>query len=404
MTMPVPPTTSPAQTRADAAARTVDATDTGSSTQDFSKVLSQQQPPSGKEVSSSSESPKTQLNNDKTQDPQDPDTTLALILDSAALPLMRAIDPTPVTASRGDATSAAAGTARAQGSGPAVLLPDTLITTAATTSELAKGSAPGLQASPKDTSAGQAHFAQAAEAAKGTTAGLQVSLPEEVAFPSQGKPTVAKAQEPQTLAQATTQAVPIRVSVPAMATSTDSPSDAAVASAGLMATPAPSGPQVTNPVITLAVATPLSSPQWAQGFGQQIVSIAQSQVNGLHTVQLHVNPPELGPVHITLQIGDASTQAAFVSPHAHVRQALENALPNLEQQFAQAGLSLGQASVSDQQTGQQGFNQSESSGQRHHEGPVFSLTPSAQAGAVVPNGLLGTPPGRSPNALVDTFA
>ncbi|HEX2518496.1 MAG TPA: flagellar hook-length control protein FliK, partial [Castellaniella sp.] len=158
--------------------------------------------------------------------------------------------------------------------------------------------------------------------------------------------------------------------------------------------------QAFAPVITLAVPTPLASAQWAQDLGRQLAMLAQSGPNGTHTVQLHVNPPELGPVHITLQIGDSLTQAAFVSPHAHVRQALENALPRLEQQFAQAGLSLGQANVSDQQAGQQGFAQPPAT-PRNPSGTAFNLEIKA-TGAAAPAVHAPNPAGH-PDALVDTF-
>jgi len=159
-----------------------------------------------------------------------------------------------------------------------------------------------------------------------------------------------------------------------------------------------------GPVTQLAVATPLGAPQWAQDFSRQIVAFAQSGAHGSHTVQLHVNPPELGPVHILIQIGDSTTQAMFASPHAHVRQTLENALPRLEQQFAQSGLSLGQASVGDQQAGQQAFQQSSFTGSGARGGI------SASQGTMASIGHLSVPVPRAtamlrhPDALVDTFA
>ncbi|CAM5190518.1 hypothetical protein CDEF62S_03919 [Castellaniella defragrans] len=180
---------------------------------------------------------------------------------------------------------------------------------------------------------------------------------------------------------------------------------AALAGASAATSPSPNtlGLAPQGPVTTLAVPTPLSAPQWAQDFGRRIAAFAQSGANGLHTVQLHVNPPELGPVHILLQIGDATTQAAFVSPHAHVRQALENALPRLEQQFAQSGLSLGQASVSDQQAGQQAFQQSDFTSSRGGSGTLSGRGMIASASPGLPTDPRTTAVPRRPDALVDTF-
>ncbi|WP_322994699.1 flagellar hook-length control protein FliK [Castellaniella sp.] len=157
--------------------------------------------------------------------------------------------------------------------------------------------------------------------------------------------------------------------------------------------------------LQISVPTPFNSPQWPQDVGRQLLSLTQAGAGvGNHTVVMHVNPPELGPVHITLHLGD-SLQAAFVSPHANVRQALENALPHLQQQLAQSGLSLGQANVSDQQPGQQQFAQGSDQGTAHTDGAVFSLDGSTDSAASIPAGT-AAPTQRiiHPDSLVDTFA
>lgn len=102
------------------------------------------------------------------------------------------------------------------------------------------------------------------------------------------------------------------------------------------------------------VSTPLGHPQWGNDFSQQVAGISQTLKNGLQTIEMRLDPPDLGPIRISLSMNDGVAQAMFISPHANVRNAVENALPQLQQQLAQAGISLGQTSVSDQgQTGQQ---------------------------------------------------
>ncbi len=185
----------------------------------------------------------------------------------------------------------------------------------------------------------------------------------------------------------------------AMAQLAAAPPQAALAgAAGTDAGPAPAA--------TRAVATPLGDPAWPADFGRQVLSLARDGRGGAQTAELRLNPPELGPVRIVLHISDSVAQALFVSPHAPVRHALENALPQLQQQLAQAGLSLGQADVSDQQPGQQqAFAQAGSQGRGDAGAAVFSLDGAASPPA------MPTPPdtaqrraGRMPDALVDTFA
>jgi flagellar hook-length control protein FliK len=89
----------------------------------------------------------------------------------------------------------------------------------------------------------------------------------------------------------------------------------------------------------------MGSPDWGQAMNQQVLLAAQGQQQ---FATLHLNPPQLGPLEVHLQMHDGQIQAQFVSAHAVVRQAVEAALPQLRDVFAGAGLSLGQTSVGTQ--------------------------------------------------------
>jgi len=86
----------------------------------------------------------------------------------------------------------------------------------------------------------------------------------------------------------------------------------------------------------------VSSPDWGQAMNQQVLIAAQGQQQ---FATLHLNPPQLGPLEVHLQLHDGQVQAQFVSPHAVVRQAVEAALPQLHDLFGGAGLALTQTSV-----------------------------------------------------------
>lgn len=148
-----------------------------------------------------------------------------------------------------------------------------------------------------------------------------------------------------------------------------------------------------------AVPVPLNSPQWPTEFGRQFLSIAQAANGNGQIAELRLDPPELGPLRITINLNDNVAHAIISSPHASVRQTVENALPQLQQMLEQAGISLGQANVSDQQTGNafaQGGNGStrQPGGSGSGEGSGESLA--ADAGPATRN--------VDPNQLVDTFA
>ena len=94
----------------------------------------------------------------------------------------------------------------------------------------------------------------------------------------------------------------------------------------------------------LLVAPPVSNhPQWGQALGQQVQFLLGQ---GIQQATLQLNPPHLGPleVHLDLQ-QNGQTNAFFSSPHPEVREAIATAMPQLQESFAAAGMSLGQMSV-----------------------------------------------------------
>ena len=68
------------------------------------------------------------------------------------------------------------------------------------------------------------------------------------------------------------------------------------------------------------VSTPMGHTQWGRDFSQQVSSFGQQLRNGLQTIELRLDPPDLGPIRISLSMSDNVAQASFISPHAAVRQ------------------------------------------------------------------------------------
>ncbi len=118
----------------------------------------------------------------------------------------------------------------------------------------------------------------------------------------------------------------------------------------------------------------MGSPDWGQAMNQQVLLAAQGQQQ---FATLHLNPPQLGPLEVHLQMHDGQIQAQFVSAHAVVRQAVEAALPQLRDVFAGAGLSLGQTFVGTQ--GGQGDRQQARS--QHGASGSSAIADIAAAGA-----------------------
>jgi len=106
---------------------------------------------------------------------------------------------------------------------------------------------------------------------------------------------------------------------------------------------------------TGAIALPLHHPQWPQALGQHVLHLSHANAQSPQVAQLRLDPPELGPLHIAIELHQNVAHAAFASAHAPVRLAVENALPQLQEQLAHAGISLGQTSVSDHGAPRQEF-------------------------------------------------
>lgn len=94
----------------------------------------------------------------------------------------------------------------------------------------------------------------------------------------------------------------------------------------------------------VTIQTPVGQPQWSDDVGQQVVVMMNAK---LETAQLQVNPPDLGPVEISLKMGnDGSAQLSFVAGVAETRQALEQGMPRLSAMLADNGIRLADAQVS----------------------------------------------------------
>lgn len=147
------------------------------------------------------------------------------------------------------------------------------------------------------------------------------------------------------------------------------------------------------------ISTPLGNNGWAEEFSQKIswMSTQQNQV-----AELHLNPPNLGPLDVVLRISDNQATALFASPHGAVRDAVENALPKLRELLADNGIMLGNTTISDQSPRDRSMdefmNQGSGRGVRHEVSgaapePAGSLPVAAQ-----------TVTARRHNGMVDTFA
>jgi flagellar hook-length control protein FliK len=131
------------------------------------------------------------------------------------------------------------------------------------------------------------------------------------------------------------------------APSPTTPDLAAAAAAG--PNPSPPGSTVQSPGRLLEVPVPVQHEQWGEALGNRVVWLANRQVQ---SAELHLNPPELGPVEVQIRMSDKQATLEFSAAQPLVREAIESALPKLREMFSAHGLDLADVNVSQQSPSQ----------------------------------------------------
>lgn len=145
-----------------------------------------------------------------------------------------------------------------------------------------------------------------------------------------------------------------------------------------------------------ALAPSVGSAAWSQALGEKIVWMT---AGALQTASLTLNPPNLGPLQVVLNVTNDQATASFFAAQPEVRQALEAALPKLREMMNEAGIQLGQATVGAEQQQQQ--QNEAASREARRMGPAY---PGANDAAESTLQSMPLPLRQSGRGLVDTFA
>lgn len=109
--------------------------------------------------------------------------------------------------------------------------------------------------------------------------------------------------------------------------------------------------QTARPVTATVPGQPLS-PQ-AGNFSEAVVDkVMWMSSQNLKTADIQMEPAQLGKLEVRIDMTRDQTQVTFASPHADVREALDNGSQRLRELFAQQGMNLANVNVSDQSSGQ----------------------------------------------------
>ncbi len=140
------------------------------------------------------------------------------------------------------------------------------------------------------------------------------------------------------------------------------------------------------------LAPQVGTPAWNQALGEKIVWMAGA---AQQSATLTLNPPNMGPLQVVINLSNDQATASFFSAQPEVRQAIEAAFPRLREMMNEAGIELGQATVSSE-TPQQNERDA-----RQAQGIARLLPGGDDALGAMQTGQLPIRPSRG---LVDTFA
>jgi len=102
-----------------------------------------------------------------------------------------------------------------------------------------------------------------------------------------------------------------------------------------------------------AITETFARADWGQGMGKQILWMVNQNIS---SAEFRLNPANLGPLEVRIDMDNDQVNVAFSSRHADVREAVEQALPRLREMFEEKGLNLSDTDVSQQSFAEQREN------------------------------------------------
>ncbi|USR66406.1 flagellar hook-length control protein FliK [Providencia stuartii] len=123
---------------------------------------------------------------------------------------------------------------------------------------------------------------------------------------------------------------------------------------------------------TLHLTSQLGSEAWQQQLSQHMLFFSRQ---GVSQAQIRLHPEELGSLNVHLRIEDNQAVMHFVSPHSHVRAAMESMMPVLRSALQESGIHLAQGSVGQENLNHQSDGSQQGS-QQHRDGQIQATHPS----------------------------
>jgi len=119
----------------------------------------------------------------------------------------------------------------------------------------------------------------------------------------------------------------------------------------------------SNSRIEMPVNITFGKPQWAGMVAERAAMMAAQNIS---SAELQLDPPELGPLQVKVQVHQDQVSVSFVASNAGVKDALDQTALRLRDMCEQQGMNLAEVSVSDQSQQESAANQGDGDGTDGH--------------------------------------
>ncbi len=97
--------------------------------------------------------------------------------------------------------------------------------------------------------------------------------------------------------------------------------------------------------VQASLPTPVDSPEFPQALGTQLSMLAR---DGVQQAELHLNPADMGPISVQIELNGNQAQVDFGADSAATRDIIQNGLPELAAALREAGFTLSGGGVHQQ--------------------------------------------------------
>ncbi|HAF01215.1 MAG TPA: hypothetical protein DCG63_07950 [Methylophilaceae bacterium] len=147
-------------------------------------------------------------------------------------------------------------------------------------------------------------------------------------------------------------------------------------------------------VLTHPIDAYFGKTEWNQAVNQRVVWMVGA---GEQTATLTLNPPDLGPLQVVIQVDNNQVDTTFISDNPTVRQALQDGMVMLRDKMQESGMQLVNTNVSSNEQSQRDFQQAM---QQRPQQQLLKSSEHTPAEPVVMQKVIST----NNLGLVDTFA